>query len=155
MNSPSCLSLPNVRISVPLFPALLMPFPWLCVGLCSHTHWKVLLVLTVCVPPGLRVDESSAPAGDGGAAEEEMLHAAVLPRPQFRCEPARPACSCAHSSLASQPFQFDVGVRQVLPCIPHSLARNSLCHPSWSQTCSKSASSPRGWDYWHDPPCPV
>lgn len=47
-----------------------------------------LLHLFSSVAAGLCVDESPAPPGSGGAAQEEMLHSALLPQPQFRCMPA-------------------------------------------------------------------
>ena len=50
--------------------------------------------LSVCSSPfssvaaGFCVYESPAPTGSGGAAQEEMLHCALLPQSQFRCVPA-------------------------------------------------------------------
>ena len=50
--------------------------------------------LSVCISPfssvaaGFCVYESPAPTGSGGAAQEEMLHCALLPQSQFRCVPA-------------------------------------------------------------------
>lgn len=51
----------------------------------SGFQLSVCISLFSSVAAGLCVDESPAPPGSGGAAQEEMLHPALLPQPQFRC----------------------------------------------------------------------